>query len=661
MGATQSKVVPIYIPAGEECAPTRKARQRWRKNFKLLSILCCSAVPNEKPAPICPTPPLYDYAFFDSDIETISLTSVPPPPMVVSDLESEHNEELCTVQSDGLGLPKVCTLQQLPPRNRIILDPLPDPARCRNPTPHHPKNRKKKRNKGRQATLAPKGLESEDGSCKTAERKTRAKGTPAIPTPGGPDSDTERCKTAVRKSRVKGTPATPTPGGPESSTKRCKTAVKKSRVKGKQATLPSEDLESDTEHCKTSVKKTGVKATLTPEGPKSTKKRCKTAVRRIQVRTVPSTIILAALESDTERCKTTVKKTRAKGKPDTFIPEDSESSTERGNTSVRRVQVKPMQTTCTPEGPTSSMNRCKTVVKKTRVNELKRKEAAATGPPTVRVPTPWPERARGPSNRLRESGPTRPAAVVHSLNAGVRYNGITRHGPITIPRNISSPSLLSEATLDELHSPATSQQHECPKSPLGNHMIPLRDSFDSLESFSEVCVHADPNVDASSGDDVESDDDNEATPYDSDVSQSPPVSRKITRYARPKASYGTVLLKRMEGWLATGPRVRTAIKCRRSNNMANAQRCHETKCVSIEDDDDEDDKVKKKEPLGNRLRTAIKRFRGTAKPRTSHSPESSSSDLMVTRIVDNTQVGEGSGQSGSTVPHPFSVGSEGWD
>ena len=586
MGAAKSKVIPIHIPAGEECVPTHKAKRKWRKNFRLLSLLCCSAnrpaSPVAKKIPPCRTPPLYEHPYMvaESDIEIISLTSIPPPPMTVSDhcLTPPHSDS----ESNGLAMPNVCNRPQLNPQ-RIILSPLPDPGRS-NPTPNHPKNRKKK-DEGKQKSLKVEGSESH----------------------------VKRCKTPVKKN-------------PMTVGDHC-------------LTPPHSEAEHNAELSTVQSNGLGI-----PPNPR----------RRI---------ILPPL------------------------PDPGRSNPTPNHLKNKKKKRKGKQKALKSEGPESTVNRCKTSVKRSRATKLKENEAAATGPPSVRIPTPWPGTTRTPLTKQRVAKPKRHSQAVHSQDIDDSYTiDIARDGPVTITRNVSNASsLLPE--VDETHSHIAGQQHRYPYPPQDRQLLPLRDSFDSLDSYTQLGILAGPNVDASSDED---DDDSEPTPGDDGT---------VSNNRRPKASYGTVTLQRKEGWLSSAPRPRTSIKCRRSNNMTEAKvrraRCEKLAIDDVDNDDkgeekkpEVDDKVEKKPK--NRLSTAIRRFRRTANStrvsETSVSAEAStsatvhvaetSSDVEVIEISGPTEVAETSGQAGVTEPrrrarrlvlcpmdqqpHPFSVGFEGW-
>ena len=115
MGAGQSKVVPIHIPVKEKWVPPCKAKRRWRKHFNLLSLLCRSTsrpVPINKTKENIPsTPCLYDnepFTVLESDIQTISLASIPPSPVTISNRHPSRphpNSQLsCNDQQDTSSL-----------------------------------------------------------------------------------------------------------------------------------------------------------------------------------------------------------------------------------------------------------------------------------------------------------------------------------------------------------------------------------------------------------------------------------------------------------------------------------------------------------------------------------------------------------------------------
>ena len=226
--------------------------------------------------------------------------------------------------------------------------------------------------------------------------------------------------------------------------------------------------------------------------------------------------------------------------------------------------------------------------------------------------------------------------------------------------------------MDELLTCFMGQQDEYPNPPRGSLLLPLGDSFDSLDStWLSVLTSADYDDSLEVGDD-DGDDDDILMPYDYGVPLvlSPTIPGTVNDIPRPRASYGTVTLPRREHWLSTSPRTGSSVRYRRSNNVAEAQvpQNQRERIIII-------DEPKKKKPIKNRLLTAFRRFRRTSNrtkvTETNRELEINHGDTM--QVLETSVPVETAETSRHTCaitarirqainnqPHSLSVGFQGW-
>ena len=135
--------------------------------------------------------------------------------------------------------------------------------------------------------------------------------------------------------------------------------------------------------------------------------------------------------------------------------------------------------------------------------ELRNATARAVSPSTARVPNPRPRDMRTPGKEQGEAQPTRYTPVIRSWNTDDSYNvavGIPGESPVNIIPGHVIDSFFSptEVMMDELLTCFVSQQDEYPNPPRGSLLLPLADSSDSLDSYTQFSVLAGPDCDGSS-------------------------------------------------------------------------------------------------------------------------------------------------------------------
>ena len=264
-----------------------------------------------------------------------------------------------------------------------------------------------------------------------------------------------------------------------------------------------------------------------------------------------------------------------------------------------------------------AVKNCRTLVKGT---ELRNTTARAVSPSTVRVPNPRPRDMRTPVIEQREAQPTRYTPVIRSWNTDDSYNvavGIPGESPVSIIPGHVIDSFFSptEVMMDELLTCFVSQQDEYPNPPRGSLLLPLADSSDSLDSYTQFSVLASPNCDGSS---LSSSEDYDA-PLSCDYSLSPTFPGTVSNVPRPKASYG---LPRGPEWSSTSPQMRPSIRYRGINNVAEEQACCnqcERRIIT--------DQPKKRVPVKKRILAAFQRF---------HRPSNLIQVAEAKEVVDNS-------------------------
>ena len=236
--------------------------------------------------------------------------------------------------------------------------------------------------------------------------------------------------------------------------------------------------------------------------------------------------------------------------------------------------------------------------------ELRKTTTRAIRPSTVLFPKPRP-RTPVIEQRDFEAQPERYTPVICSWNTDDSYNvavGIPGDSPVNISGHvIDSFFSPTEVMMDELLTCFVSQQDEYPNPPRGSLLLPLGDSFDSLDSYTQLRTLAGLNYDGSSSSDSEDHD----APLPYACSLSPTIAGTGTNLPRPRAAYG---LPRGADWCSASPHTTSpSITCQRSNYVAEAQvRCSQCERKIVMDES------KKREPMKKRILAAFRRFRRTS-------------------------------------------------